>query len=208
MGFLDGLLGKNKKPEKKTRQKPPMPPARKYPTRSIIGEKDLKTLADFRRYYPLPAGFEYRERKPGDFVVVRRSDGKEYVFLVEEGILAWDNPYTRQDGSTGYKTTEVLRQNSPGSVAEQDYVQRGFPLGQNSIDDPDIKTVADLNRYYPLPDGFAYAQTSDGVPVVERQADGQTFYFLIEEELMGFDVPHTRPDGRPGKQTYEVFKRA
>lgn len=206
MGFLDGLFGK-KKPQKATKQKQPPAPARTYPTRSIIGEKDLKTLADFKRCYPLPQGFEYRERKPGDFVVVRQSDGKEYVFLVEEGILAWDDPYTREDGRTGYKTTEVLRKEGPGSAAERGYVQRGFPLGQNSIDDPDVKTFADLARYYPLPDGFAYAQTAEGVPVVERQADGETFYFLIEEELMGFDVPRTRPDGTPGKKTFEVFKR-
>ncbi len=204
MGFLDGLLGKKKG---KPKQKRPPAPARNYPTRSIIGEKDLKTLADFERYYPLPAGFEYRERKPGDFVIVCRSDGKEYVFLVEEGILAWDEPYTRQDGRTGYKTTEVLRQAGPGSAAERSYAQRGFPLGQNSIDDPDIKTFADLTRYYPLPDGFAYAQTAAGVPVVERQADGKTFYFLIEEGLMGFDEPYTKPDGKTGYRTTEVFKR-
>ncbi len=208
MGFLDNLFGKKKKQQK------PAAPARRYPSRSIINEKDLKTLADFERCYPLPTGFAYRERKPGDFVVARQSDGKEYVFLVEEGILAWDDPYTREDGRTGYKTTEVLRQAEPrsaagpGSAAERGYVQRGFPLGQNSIDDPDVKTFADLARCYPLPDGFAYAQTAEGVPVVKRLMDNETFYFLIEEGLMGFDVPRTRPDGTPGKQTIEVFKRA
>jgi hypothetical protein len=206
MGFLDNLFGKKQKTSKQPKRPPA--PARRYPTKSIIGEKDLKTLADFKRCYPLPKGFEYRERKPGDFVVVHQSDDKEYVFLVEEGILAWDDPYTREDGRTGYKTTEVLRKEGPGSAAERGYVQRGFPLGQNSIDDPDIQTFADLGHYYPLPDGFAYAQTAEGVPVVQRQADGETFYFLIEEELMGFDVPRTRPDGTPGKKTIEVFKRA
>lgn len=208
MGFLDSLLGKKQKQEKKPRKKQPPAPARKYPTRSIINEKDLKTLADFERYYPLPAGFEYRERKAGDFVVVRQSDGEEFVFLVEEGILGFDIPRQREDGSWGKRTTEVLRQTGPVSAAEQGYGQRGFPLGQNSIDDPDIKTFADLARYYPLPEGYAYAQTADGVPVVQRQADGETFYFLIEEGLMGFDVPRTRPDGTPGKKTIEVFKRS
>ncbi len=105
MGLLDKLFG-----GKKEKPKRPPTPQRSYPTRSIIGEKDLKTLADFNRCYPLPNGFEYRERKTGDFVVVRKSDGKEYVFLVEEGILTWDDPYTREDGSIGYKTTEVFRQ--------------------------------------------------------------------------------------------------
>lgn len=105
MGLLDRLFG-----GKKDKPKQHPAPQRRYPTRSIIGEKDLKTLADLNRYYPLPEGFEYRERQEGDFLVVRESDGKEYVFLVEEGILAWDDPYTREDGRTGYKTTEVLRQ--------------------------------------------------------------------------------------------------
>jgi hypothetical protein len=208
VGFLDSLRGKKKRQEKKTRQKQPPAPARKYPTRSIISEKDLKTLADFKRCYPLPAGFAYRERKPGDFVVVRQSDGKEYVFLVEEGILAWDDPYTRQDGSTGYKTTEVLRQAGPGSAAVRGYVQRGFPLGANSIDDPDVKTFADLARCYPLPAGFEYRQTADGVPVIVRLVDGKSFNFLIEEGLLGFDEPYTKPDGKVAYKTTEVFKRA
>ena len=212
MGFLDGLFGKKK--EKTKQQKRAPAPARKYPTRSIIGEKDLKTLADFNRYYPLPAGFAYRERKPGDFVVVRQSDGAEFVFLVEEGILGFDIPRQKEDGSWGKRTTEVLRQAEqgsaagPGAAAARGHVQRGFPLGQNSIDDPDIKTFADLARHYPLPQGFVYAQTAEGVPVVKRQDDGETFYFLIEEELMGFDVPRPRPDGTPGKKTIEVFKKA
>jgi hypothetical protein len=105
MGFLDRLFGGKK-------DKPKQPPARqrRYPSRSIISEKDLKTLADLDRYYPLPEGFKYRERQEGDFVVARKSDGKEYIFLVEEGILSWDDPYTREDSRTGYKTTEVLRQ--------------------------------------------------------------------------------------------------
>jgi len=105
LGFLDKLFG-----GKKDRREQPSVPQRRYPARSIIGENDLKTLADLNRCYPLPEGFQYREREKGDFVVTHKSDGKEYVFLVEEGILAWDDPYTRQDGSTGYKTTEVLRQ--------------------------------------------------------------------------------------------------
>jgi hypothetical protein len=104
MGFLDRLFGgKKDKPEQ------PPAPQRRHPSRSIISEKDLKTLADLDRYYPLPEGFEYHERQEGDFVVVRKSDSKEYIFLVEEGILSWDDPYTREDGRTGYKTTEVPR---------------------------------------------------------------------------------------------------
>ena len=95
MGFLDSLFGKKKKEPKK----PPAPaaPARKYPAKSIISDPDLKTLADFERYYPLPQGHEYRQRGPRDVVVVRQSDGAEFVFLVEEGILAWDVPRQRRD---------------------------------------------------------------------------------------------------------------
>jgi hypothetical protein len=202
MGFLDKLFG-----GKKEKPKRPPAPQRSYPTRSIIGEKDLKTLADLNRWYPLPDGFEYRERKKDDFVVVRKSDGKEYVFLVEEGILAWDDPYTREDGRTGYKTTEILRQAGPGMGGAAGYVQRGFPLGENSIDDPHIKTFADLARYYPLPEGFEYRQIKEGVPVIYRLADGASFYFLIEEELLGFDEPYTKPDGKTAYRTTEVFKR-
>lgn len=200
MGFLDGLRrSKKKKPKRRPA------PARRYPTRSIIGEKDLQTLADFNRFYPLPAGFEYHERKKGDYVV-RRSDGKEYVFLVEEGILAWDDPYTREDGSTGYKTTEVLR-GAGKTPAAAGRAERDFPLGQNSIDDLAIKAFADLDRYYPLPEGFEYRQTAEGVPVISRIADGKTFYFLIEEELLSFDEPYTKKDGKTGYKTTEVFRR-
>jgi hypothetical protein len=205
MGFLDKLTGKK---DKKGKPKAKPMPQRRYPSKSIIGEQDLKTLADFKRCYPLPAGFEYRERKPGDFVVLRQSDGQEYVFLVEEGILAWDDPYTRQDGSTGYKTTEVLRQAGPGSAVARGYVQHDFPLGGNSIDDPDVKSFADLARCYPLPSGFEYRQTADRVPVIVRLADGKSFNFLIEEKLLGFDEPYTKPDGKTAYKTTEVFKRA
>ncbi len=208
MGFLDGLFGKKKQQKEKTRQKQRPAPARKYPTRSIIGEQDLRTLADFERCYPLPAGFEYRERKQGDFVVVRQSDGEEFVFLVEEGILGFDVPRQKEDGSWGKRTTEVLRQASPGAAAQRGYPQRGFPLGQNSIDDPDVKTFADLARCYPLPAGFEYRQTADGVPVIVRLTDDKSFSFLIEEGLLGFDEPYTKPDGKTGYKTTEVFKRA
>jgi hypothetical protein len=105
MDFLDKLFG-----GKEDGSEQPPAGQRRFPTQSIIGDKDLTTLADLNRYYPLPEGFEYLVREEGDFVIARTSDGKEYVFLVEEGILTWDEPYTREDGSIGYKTTEVLRQ--------------------------------------------------------------------------------------------------
>ena len=202
MGFLDRLLGGSK-----SKARPRSAPKRRYPTRSIINEPDLKTLDDLNRCYPLPGGFKYRERKKGDFVVVRASDGTEFVFLVEEGILAWDVPHRRKDGSWGKKTTELLRQSRSGSSPGGDLGQVDFPLGSNSIDDPDIRSIMDLKRYYPLPSGFEYQQTAEDVPVVVRLSDNKSFYFLIEEELMGFDEPYTRDDGKVGYKTTEVFKR-
>lgn len=202
MGFLDRLFG-----GRKSKAKPRSAPKRRYPTRSIINEPDLKTLDDLNRYYPLPSGFKYRERKKGDLVVVRESDGTEFVFLAEEGILAWDVPRQRNDGSWGKKTTEVLRQSGSGSHPGGDLSQYDFQLGSNSIDDPDIRSIADLKRHYPLPSGFEYRQTAEGVPVVVRLSDNKSFYFLIEEELMGFDERYTRDDGKVGYKTTEVFKR-
>ena len=43
-----------------------------------------------------------------------------------------------------------------------------FPLGDNIVSDPDVKTFADLERYYPLPAGFEYQETAEGVPGVVR----------------------------------------
>jgi hypothetical protein len=202
MGFLDKLFGGKKKQDKR----PAAPPSRS-PSRSIINDPDLGTIADFNRYYPLPEGYEYRERGQRDVVVVRKSDGAEFVFLVEEGILGFDIPRQRQDGSWGKKTTEVLKQGGSGPHVTPASSQLGFPLGKNIISDPDIKSFAELKRYYPLPQGFEYQQTEEGVPVIVRPADGQQFNFLIEEELLSFDEPYTRENGKIGYKTTEVFKK-
>ena len=42
------------------------------------------------------------------------NDGTEFVFLVEEGILGFDIPRQREDGSWGKRTTEVLKQGGGG----------------------------------------------------------------------------------------------
>jgi hypothetical protein len=202
MGLLDRLFGGNKK-----KRRPVPDPQRRYPTKSIISDSDLKTLADFRRYYSLPEGFEYRERRPRDVVVVRKSDGAQFVFLVEEGILAWDVPYRKTDGSWGKKTTEVLKQGGTGPHPGRQLGQTYFPLGENIISDPDIRTFADLGRHYLLPAGFEFRQVENGVPVIVRPSDGKRFRFLIEEGLLSFDEPYTRKDGRVGYKTIEVFKQ-
>jgi hypothetical protein len=77
--------------------------------------------------------------------------------------------------------------------------------GQDSfISDPDVRSLDDLQRQYPLPKGYVYQQTEDGFVVV-RANDGAKFGFLLEEGMLSFDVP---APGRPGnKVTVEVFKR-
>jgi hypothetical protein len=82
-----------------------------------------------------------------------------------------------------------------------------FPLGENIISDPDVKTVADLGRLYPLPTGFAYREDAQGVPYVHRASDGKRFKFLVEADLLTFDEPYTRENGKTGYKTMEVFKR-
>jgi hypothetical protein len=76
--------------------------------------------------------------------------------------------------------------------------------GKSHISDPDIKSLDDLNRHYPLPEGYVYQQAEAGFVVV-RSMDGASFGFLVEDEMLGFDVP---APGRPGnKVTIEVLKR-
>jgi hypothetical protein len=203
MGFLDKLLGgRGDSPESQAS------PRRRNPGRSQLNEPDVATLTDLERYYPLPADFEYRERAGGDFAVVRRSDGREFVFLVEEGILAWDEEYSRSDGSLGYKTTEVFRQSEAAPHPGSSEGPLALPPGRSRITDPDVQSFADLDRHFPLPAGFEYQRTEQGYPVVARLSDGTLLEFLVEEGMLSFDEPYTRDDGRTGYRTTEVFKRA
>lgn len=80
----------------------------------------------------------------------------------------------------------------------------GWPR-RSHIDDPDIQTLEDLRRYYPLSDEYDYVQAADGDYRVKRLSDGAEFPMLIEEELMGFDVPVQDPKRR--KVTIEIFKK-
>lgn len=83
----------------------------------------------------------------------------------------------------------------------------GFPEGDNHINDPDIKTIADLARYYPLPTGYAYQVRANGSPYIRRSSGGLECKMVIEEGLLTFDEPFTKPDGKIGYKTVEVFKR-
>lgn len=71
---------------------------------------------------------------------------------------------------------------------------------------PDIETLDDLTRYYPLPEGCRYRQNDKGDFVVVRTSDGAAFGFLIEDRMMGFDVP--TPAGPRPKKAIEVLKQA
>jgi hypothetical protein len=80
----------------------------------------------------------------------------------------------------------------------------GWPR-RSHIDDPDIHTLEDLRRYYPLSEEYDYVETAGGEYRVKRLSDGAEFAILIEEELMGFDVPVQDPKRR--KVTVEIFKK-
>jgi hypothetical protein len=73
------------------------------------------------------------------------------------------------------------------------------------IDDPNIRTVDDLRRHYPLPGEYDYAETTEAGLVVQRLSDGAQFAFLLEEELLSFDVPVQDPKRR--KRTIEVDRQ-
>lgn len=82
-----------------------------------------------------------------------------------------------------------------------------FPLGENIIADPDIRSFSDLNRYYPLPAGLEYSRDHQGAPFIRRKGDGKTFTFVIEEERLFFDEPFVRSDGKTIYHTTEVLKQ-
>jgi hypothetical protein len=115
MSFLNRLFGggKKKQKERNEQRKEPKPRVRSKPSfplgDNIIDDSDIKTFADLERYYPLPAGFEYQETAEGVPFITLVGHDKRYKFLIEAGILTFDEPYTRKDGRTGYKTTEVIK---------------------------------------------------------------------------------------------------
>ena len=83
-----------------------------------------------------------------------------------------------------------------------------FPEGEgNHIDDPDIKTIEDMQHHYILPQGYVYRIREDGSPYILRSADSMEFKILVEAELMTFDEPYNRGDGRIGYKTTEIFKK-
>lgn len=76
--------------------------------------------------------------------------------------------------------------------------------GRSIISDDDIHSLDDLNRHYPLPKEYAYAEAEEQF-VVKRLSDGAEFSILCEAELLTFDVPVQDPKRK--KVTVEVFKK-
>jgi len=112
MGLLNRLFGGGEKKQEK-KQKEQKPRVRSKPDfplgDNIVDDPDVKTFEDLKQYYPLPSGFEYQETAEGVPFIVLAEHDKRYSFLIEAGMLTFDEPYTRQDGRTGYKTTEVIK---------------------------------------------------------------------------------------------------
>ncbi len=82
-----------------------------------------------------------------------------------------------------------------------------FPEGENHVDDPDVKTVGDLEHYYSLPKGYEYRVRPDGSPYMFRPSDGMEFKIVVEEGMLTIDEPFTRPNGQIGYKTTEIFKK-
>lgn len=77
----------------------------------------------------------------------------------------------------------------------------------DTLDDPDVTSVAELERFYPAPPGFAY-ELVDGRIMVRRIADGGLFGISLEGEILCFW--EKRFDERLGREianNFEVEKR-
>lgn len=72
---------------------------------------------------------------------------------------------------------------------------------ESHIDDPDVRTILDLEAYYPLPEGYSYFESSKGI-FVRRKSDFALFAILLEAEMLTFDVPN-----ETGKVTIEIEKK-
>lgn len=115
MGFFKRLFGKQEKiePETQSHNKPQELSKPDFPLgENLISDVDIKAFSDLSLYYPLPAGFEYRQTGIGVPMIVHLVDAKEFKFLIEASMLTFDEPYIREDGRTAYKTTEVIKRSN------------------------------------------------------------------------------------------------
>ncbi len=115
MSFLNGLFGK-KKAKRERPTNAPRPAVHHRPEfplgENIVSDAEIRIFADLGRHYPLPSGYEYREGEGGVPMVVRVQDGTRFSFLIEAGMLTFDEAHTRADGRTRHKTIEVLKRGS------------------------------------------------------------------------------------------------
>lgn len=74
-----------------------------------IHDADIVTFDDLAQHYPLPQGFTYETRATGVPAVVRASDGKQFHFVIEDGVLTFDETYIALDGRPGSRTHEVFK---------------------------------------------------------------------------------------------------
>ena len=104
------------------------------------------------------------------------------------------------------KQDKQQRASKPKQQSPRGRVKPDFPVGENHIDDPDIKIISDLGKWYPLPTGFDYKVNEDGSPFIERRIDQKAFKFLIEAGMLTFNEPERRSDGKVIYNTTEVIK--
>ena len=81
----------------------------------------------------------------------------------------------------------------------------GPVLGTTIISDPEVKTIGDLTRLYPLPKDYRYEMAEWGQPIIRRGSDGAVFSFLLEERMLTLDQRRRMNDGRMAADTSEVF---
>ncbi|MBN1261676.1 MAG: hypothetical protein JXB35_13455 [Anaerolineae bacterium] len=113
MGIFKNLFGKKKtqQPAELPERKPAAVVKPDFPLGdNIISDPDIRRFEDLGRCYPLPAGFDYRCDEGGVPFIMRLADEKRFSFLIEAGLLTFDDPYLRPGGKPAYKTTEVFKQ--------------------------------------------------------------------------------------------------
>ncbi len=106
----------------------------------------------------------------------------------------------------GDKKKQQKLNRTKNTAAPRERSKPDFPVGENHVDDPDIKTFEDLGKWYPLPPNFRYKVSEDGSPFIERQTDKVAFTFLIEASMLTFNESERRSDGKVIYNTTEVIK--
>jgi hypothetical protein len=93
----------------------------------------------------------------------------------------------------------------PPGFKSLDQSPLGPVLGVSYVNDPDVKTLADLARLYRVPATFRYAVTAWGQPVLRRVVDGALFSITAEEGMLTIDVKWLS-NGKPAYDTAEIMR--